>query len=103
MDGVVEKSTHPARIVSTPGTCGGRPRLYGHRLDVDWYRDMRHQYGVQANSYILRQWPYLTESQVQCMSDFYDLQPEEFRRSHRHACPRTPDLQQEKVNAEQRR
>lgn len=70
-----EKSTAEARIISTPGTCGGRPRLAGHRLDVDWYREIRLEYGTGTHSYIKRNWPYLRDDQIQCMSDFYDEQP----------------------------
>lgn len=75
MSETIEQSSAPARIVCTPGTCGGRPRLDGHRLDVDWYGEIRQLYGAGANAYILRNWPYLRDKQVQCMSDFYDAQP----------------------------
>lgn len=70
------KSTAPARIVRTPGTCGGMPRLDGHRLSVEWYSQLRAIYGAGANDRILREWEYLREDQVQAMSKFYDENPE---------------------------
>jgi uncharacterized protein (DUF433 family) len=31
----VERIVSPARVVLTPGTCGGRPRIDGSRFDID--------------------------------------------------------------------
>lgn len=76
-----EKSTAPARIVRTPGTCGGRPRLEGHRLCLTWYAAQRAIYGDSTNQHILTEgWAYLRADQVQAMSDFYDANREEAER-----------------------
>lgn len=83
-EATIELSTAPARIIRTPGLCGGRPCLDGHRLCVNWYRDIRQLRGKHANGYILRNWPYLRPEQVQCMSDFYDSMPKSFKQHRRH-------------------
>jgi uncharacterized protein (DUF433 family) len=51
------------RIVSTPGTCGGRPRIDGHRITVEdvviWYERM----GMSADE-IVSAYPTITLSDV---------------------------------------
>lgn len=71
-----EPSTAPAKIVETPGTCGGRPRLDGHRLDVVWYGSIRHYHGEAAHDEIRRGWPYLRDDQLEALREFYDSHPE---------------------------
>lgn len=65
-----------ARIVETPGTCGGRPRLDGHRLDMAWYAGNRREFGDKTAEYIKENWPYLRDDQIQALSDYYDAHPE---------------------------
>jgi len=69
-------SDSPARIVETPGTCGGRPRLEGHRLDIAWYASIRRHHGPDTANQIRQGWPYLRDDQIQALSDYYDAHPE---------------------------
>lgn len=63
----------PAAIVSTPGTCGGRPRLFGHRLTIDWYASLRNAHGkAGAHKEIRKGWDYLREDQIRALSDCYE-------------------------------
>jgi len=58
------------RIVSTPGTCGGKPRIAGHRIKVAdvaiWYERM----GLSPDE-IVSTWPSLTLSDVHAALAFY--------------------------------
>jgi uncharacterized protein (DUF433 family) len=59
-----------ARIVSTPGTCGGKPRIDGHRIKVadvaSWYERM----GLSPDE-IVANWPTLTLSDVHAALAYY--------------------------------
>lgn len=72
----MEMSQSEAKIVETPGTCGGRPRLYGHRLDIVWYAQIREAHGDRTVAEINLGWPYLRDDQIRAMADFYDAHPE---------------------------
>jgi uncharacterized protein (DUF433 family) len=51
------------RIVSTPGTCGGRPRIDGHRITVDDVAIWHERMGMSADE-IVSAYPTLTLSDV---------------------------------------
>jgi uncharacterized protein (DUF433 family) len=69
----MEMSKYPAKIVKTPGVCGGRPRLEGHRLDILWYASIRRVLPdtEAAHQHIRQGWPYLREDQIKCLSEHY--------------------------------
>jgi uncharacterized protein (DUF433 family) len=58
------------RIVTTPGTCGGKPRIDGHRVKVAdvavWYERM----GLSPDE-IVSEWPSLTLSDVHAALAYY--------------------------------
>jgi uncharacterized protein (DUF433 family) len=58
------------RIVSTPGTCGGKPRISGHRIKVAdiaiWYE----RTGLSPDE-IVSEWPTLTLSDVHAALAYY--------------------------------
>jgi uncharacterized protein (DUF433 family) len=64
---------HPAervRIVSTPGICGGRPRIDGHRIQVEdvaiWYERM----GMSPDQ-IVFEYPSITLADVHAALAYY--------------------------------
>ncbi|MGA9382486.1 MAG: DUF433 domain-containing protein [Phormidium sp.] len=56
-------------IVSTPGTCGGRPRIAGHRITVELIA-IEHKAGLSAAE-IVTERPQLTLAQVHAALAFY--------------------------------
>ncbi len=62
--------TDHARIVSTPGTCGGRPRIDGHRITVEdvaiWHERMGMSTGEIASAY-----PSITLSDIHAALAYY--------------------------------
>lgn len=58
------------RIVSTPGTCGGRPRIEGHRIQVEdvalWYERM----GMSLDE-IVSEYPSITLAEVHAALAYY--------------------------------
>jgi uncharacterized protein (DUF433 family) len=67
---VPSRSVEPPRIVATPGTCGGKPRLASHRIKVAdiavWYERM----GLSPDE-IVSTWPSLTLSDVHIALAYY--------------------------------
>src|SRR4051794_33590218 len=63
------------RIVSTPGTCGGKARIDGHRIKVEdvavWYERM----GLSHDE-IVSTWPSLTLAEVHAALAYYDAHRE---------------------------
>jgi uncharacterized protein (DUF433 family) len=59
--------SHPpldrARIVSTPGTCGGRPRIDGHRITVEDVAIWHERMGMSPEE-IVSAYPTITLSEV---------------------------------------
>lgn len=51
------------RIVSTPGTCGGKPRVAGHRITVE-HIVLDHQRGGMSTDEIASAYPNLTLADV---------------------------------------
>jgi uncharacterized protein (DUF433 family) len=58
------------RIVSTPGTCGGKPRIDGHRITVK-HIVLDHQRGGMSPDEIVSAYPSLTLSDVYAALAFY--------------------------------
>jgi uncharacterized protein (DUF433 family) len=87
-----------AHIVQTPGTCGGRPRIDGHRIRV---QDIAVAHVLQAMTAeeICRQYPGVTAAEVHsALAFFYDHRIEieadiqsdkravtEFQQTHPHS------------------
>ncbi len=61
----------PVAIVRTWGTCGGEPRLDGHRLTVWFFRGHR-----EHIDYLKENWPYLTDAQIAVAFAWLDAHPE---------------------------
>jgi uncharacterized protein (DUF433 family) len=65
-----------ARIVSTPGTCGGKPRIAGHRITVK-HIVVCHQRGGQSPDELVSDYPGLTMSDVYAaLAYYFDHRPE---------------------------
>jgi uncharacterized protein (DUF433 family) len=86
------------RIVSTPGTCGGRPRIDGHRITVEDVAIWHERMGMSPDE-IVSSYPTITLSDVQAAIAWYDENRqridddiEEAIRFRRHSCQGTPGL-----------
>lgn len=58
------------RIVSTPGTCGGRPRIDGHRITVEDVAIWHERMGMSPDE-IVSAYPTLTLSDVHAALAYY--------------------------------
>ncbi len=58
------------RVVSTPGTCGGRPRIDGHRITVEDVAIWHERMGMSADE-IVSAYPTLTLSDVHGALAYY--------------------------------
>ncbi len=58
------------RIVSTPGTCGGKPRINGHRITVK-HIVLDHQRGGMSPDEIVSAYPSVTLSDVYAALAYY--------------------------------
>lgn len=58
------------RIVSTPGTCGGRPRIDGHRITVEDVAVWHERMGMSADE-IVSAYPTLSLSDVYAALAYY--------------------------------
>jgi uncharacterized protein (DUF433 family) len=58
------------RIVSTPGTCGGRPRIDGHRITVEDVAIWHERQGMSPDE-IASAYPSLTLSDVHAALAYY--------------------------------
>jgi len=58
------------RIVSTPGTCGGRPRIDGHRITVEDVAVWHERMGMSPDE-IVSAYPTLTLSEVHGALAYY--------------------------------
>jgi uncharacterized protein (DUF433 family) len=65
----VEAAPEP-RIVSTPGTCGGKPRIGGHRIKVEDVATWHVRMGMSPDE-IVSNWPSLTLSDVHAALAYY--------------------------------
>jgi uncharacterized protein (DUF433 family) len=59
-----------ARIVSTPGTCGGKPRIDGHRIKVEHIAVMTERMGMTPDE-IVTELPTITLAQVHAALAYY--------------------------------
>jgi uncharacterized protein (DUF433 family) len=59
------------RIVTTPGTCGGKPRVAGHRITVK-YVVLAHRRGGMSPDEIASAHPGLTPADVHAALAYYD-------------------------------
>lgn len=67
-------------IVSTPGICGGKPRIAGHRIrveDVVLWKERR----AMEPEQMMAEYPGLTLLQIEAALDYYANHPEEIRES----------------------
>lgn len=67
-------SYHGIRIVSTPDTLGGVPRIDGHRIGVQHLSRFADDGDVDA---ALSAYPWLSEAQVKAAFEYYEDHPEE--------------------------
>jgi uncharacterized protein (DUF433 family) len=58
------------RIVSTPGTCGGRPRIDGHRITVEDVAIWHERMGMSPDE-IVSAYPTITLSEVYAALSYY--------------------------------
>jgi uncharacterized protein (DUF433 family) len=58
------------RIVSTPGTCGGRPRIDGHRITVEDVATWHERMGMSPDE-IVSSYPTITLSDVHAALAYY--------------------------------
>jgi uncharacterized protein (DUF433 family) len=58
------------RIVSTPGTCGGRPRIDGHRITVEDVAVWHERMGMSPDE-VVAEYPTLTLSDVHAALAYY--------------------------------
>ncbi len=58
------------RIVSTPGTCGGRPRIEGHRITVEDVAIWHERMGMSPDE-IVSSYPTITLSDVHAALAYY--------------------------------
>jgi uncharacterized protein (DUF433 family) len=71
--GLVPASEHPAdrlRIVSTPGVCGGRPRIAGHRIQVEDVAIWHERMGMSPVE-IVSEYPSITLADVHAALAYY--------------------------------
>jgi uncharacterized protein (DUF433 family) len=69
-DAVTDRPADRIRIVSTPGICGGRPDIDGHRIQVEdvaiWYERM----GMSPDQ-IVSEYPSITLAEVHAALAYY--------------------------------
>ena len=93
------------RIQITPGTCGGKPRIAGHRIKVQdiaiWYEDQ----GMTPDE-IIYHYPSISLADVHAALAYYYDHLEEIRQHIREGdefarqmASRTPSVLQEKLKA----
>jgi uncharacterized protein (DUF433 family) len=103
-DGASAPPEDRVRIVSTPGTCGGRPRIEGHRITVEDVAIWQERMGMSPDE-IVSAHPSITLSDVHAALAYYfenraridaDIQEgERFVREMKAKAP--PSLLQEKL------
>ena len=65
-----DPSRDRVRIVSTPGTCGGRPRIDGHRITVEDIAIWHERMGMSPDE-IVSSYPTITLSDVHAALAYY--------------------------------
>lgn len=66
-------------IVSTPGTCGGRPRIDGSRIRVQDVATLHEAHGMSPDE-ILQAYPHLSLAEVHTALAYYYAHQDEIRR-----------------------
>ena len=69
-DETVAPPVDRVRIVSTPGTCGGRPRIDGHRITVEDVAIWHERMGMSPDE-IVSSYPTITLSDVHAALAYY--------------------------------
>jgi uncharacterized protein (DUF433 family) len=69
-EGAAAKSGLGDRIVSTPGTCGGKPRIAGHRITVK-HLVIDHQRGGMSPDELASAYPGITLADVYAVLAYY--------------------------------
>jgi uncharacterized protein (DUF433 family) len=69
-------------IESTPGVCGGKPRIAGHRIRVEDIAVWHEQQGLSADE-IVAQFPQISLADVHAALAYYHDHREEIRESMR--------------------
>ncbi len=67
---VISPSPGPVRIVSTPGTCGGKPRIDGHRIKVEQITVCYERMGMSPDE-IVTSHPTISLAQVHAALSYY--------------------------------
>lgn len=75
---------HPVHIVSTPGTCGGKPRIAGTRIRVQDMVVWHEAWGLSPEE-IVTDFPQLTLAQIHAALAYYYDHREEIRQHMRDA------------------
>jgi uncharacterized protein (DUF433 family) len=65
-----EHAADRVRIVSTPGVCGGRPRIDGHRIQVEDVAIWHERMGMSPDE-IVSEYPSITLSDVHAALAYY--------------------------------
>ena len=69
-DASIDHSPDRVRIVSTPGICGGRPRIDGHRIQVEDIAIWHERMGLSPDE-IVFQYPSITLADVHAALAYY--------------------------------
>jgi uncharacterized protein (DUF433 family) len=92
-------------IVSTPGTCGGKPRITGHRIRVQDVAIWHERWGYSVDE-IIAHYPQLTLAEVHAALAYYYDHREEIQHDIREAealvamlKQQIPSKLQQKLNA----
>ena len=100
---MIQTSTVSEHIEITPGVCGGKPRIAGHRIRVQdivvWYEMM----GMSADE-IIYHYPSISLADVYAALSYYYDHLEEIRQDIResetfaaHLAAKTPSILQRKI------
>ena len=81
-------------IVSTPGTCGGRPRIAGHRIRVQDVVVWHEVWGLSPEE-IVTQYPQLTLAQVHAALAYYYDHRNDIRQQMQDAEAQIEDFKQQ--------
>src|SRR5437588_1894934 len=98
-----EPAPDRVRIVSTPGTCGGRPRIDGHRITVEDVACWHERMGMSPDE-IVSAYPSITLADVHAALAYYfenreqiDADIREGERFVQELKAKSPSLLQEKL------
>jgi len=74
-----ESNTTEARIVATPGTCGGKPRIDGHRIRVQDIVVLKERMGMTVDE-IVASYPSINSEKIESALQYYRAHREEIDR-----------------------